>query len=380
MTMSRQGLSDVVVVDIDVHVHETPKDLAPYCDMPWRKAVESMQNIPERYLSLTGFAPEFGGNVPIHWPGGYDATRTVHTASQMLEELESIHVDIGILFPDNLLLLATFPQTDYPYALASAYNRWLLDKWCNKNKKLKGVIVVAPQNPEGSAREIEKYKDEEGIVGVYLPCAGLDILWGHEKYDPIFHAAESAGLPILLHAVQCLHPSFPFNLQQYTTIFGQHGVVHPFSMMANMLRMIETGVPVRFPNLKIAFTEAGVSWVPFMMMRLDKEYVERRRQLPYFEHPPSHYIKNFYYGTQPIEEPENPEHLAQLIQMIGENQIMFASDWPHHDFDHPSKVFNLPLSPEAIRNIMGENALRFFNIDAEGNRLNLQKEAQVGGN
>lgn len=208
-------------------------------------------------------------------------------------------------------------------------------------------------------------------MGVYLPCAGLNPLYGHEKYDPIFAAAESAGLPVLLHAVAALVPDFPFNVHQYETTFGRHSMVHSFSMMANMVRMLETAVPVRYPDLKICFTEAGVSWVPYLMMRLDKEYLEWRREVPLLTQAPSHYIKRFYYGTQPIEEPENPEHLVQLIQMFGgEDTVMFASDWPHHDFDHPRQVFNLPFSPEARRKIMGGNTLKFFSIDAQGRRLN----------
>jgi hypothetical protein len=57
----------------------------------------------------------------------------------------------------------------------------------------------------------------------------------------------------------------------------------------------------------------------------------------------------------------------------GIETTMFASDWPHHDFDHPKKTFLLPFTPEERRKIMGENAMRFFRIDALGNRLNLQE-------
>jgi uncharacterized protein len=376
MKMSkRDTLEDIVVVDVDVHVNDTPTELAPYMDMPWRKSLESLADVPSRYLSIPGFAPDFGGTLPV-WPGGHIENRSVHTPRQMREELSRFHIDIGILFPDNLLKIATFPQVDYAAALARAYNAWLVDKWCDREDGLKGLIVVAPQDPADAVREIEKYKSDEGIVGVYLPCAGLETLWGHEKYDSIFQAAEAAELPVLLHAVQVIHPSFPFNATQYTTKFGQHGMIHSLSLMANMLRMIETAVPVRFPNLKICFVEGGVSWVPYMMMRLDKEYIERRREVPLLEHPPSYYIKQFYYATQPIEEPEDPKDLVKLMELYqGENTTMFASDWPHHDFDHPSKVFNMPFSPDVKRKIMGENAMKFFNIDSKGRRLNLQKEA-----
>jgi len=199
-------------------------------------------------------------------------------------------------------------------------------------------------------------------VAVYLPTSAVYPLWGHRKYDPIYAAAEAAGLPVMLHSVSAVFPAFPFNLEQFDTALARHTISHTFAMMANMISMVTTGVPVRFPRLKIAFTEAGISWVPFMMWRLDKEYNEMRREVPFLEDRPSRYVRQMYFATQPVEEPENPRHLTATIDVIGDDHILFASDWPHHDFDHPRQVFDLPLPLETKRRIMGENALRLFNI------------------
>ena len=125
-------------------------------------------------------------------------------------------------------------------------------------------------------------------------------------------------------------------------------------MAANLVHMIESGVPVRFPRLRIAFTEAGISWVPWVMMRMDKEFIERRRDVPFLTEPPSHYVKQMWFATQPIEEPEHMRDVAALIDLFdGENQVVFASDWPHHDFDHPSKVLQIPVAEDVQAKIMG---------------------------
>jgi uncharacterized protein len=80
-----------------------------------------------------------------------------------------------------------------------------------------------------------------------------------------------------------------------------------------------------------------------------------------------------YFATQPVEEPENLGDLVTMMNLYdGEDNTIFASDWPHHDFDHPAKVYQVPFSNEVRRKVFGENALRLFNIDADGNRLNLQ--------
>jgi predicted TIM-barrel fold metal-dependent hydrolase len=367
----KEKLEDILVVDCDVHVHESPGELAPYCDMPWRKALENVAHVEEYYLDIPGFSPGMTW-YEARFPSGHEGRRMVHTAGQMREELDEIHVDIGVLFPDHLLKLAMITQDDYAAALARAYNAWLLEKWCSQERGLLGCIIACPQDPEDAAREIRRYAREPGMVGVYLPCAGLDPLWGHRRYDPIYEAAQETDLPVLLHSVTVVHPVFPFNLHVFETEFGRHICGHTFSIMANLVHMISAGVPVRFPQLRIALTEVGISWIPFLMNRMDKEYLERRREIPILEERPSHYMKKFYYATQPVEEPENLGDLVTLMGLYdGEDRTIFASDWPHHDFDHPSKVHQIPFSNEVRRKVFGENALRLLKIDAQGRRLNL---------
>ena len=196
---ARETLQDILVVDCDVHVSDTPQELAPYCEMPWRKSLEVLSNVPQRYLDIPGYAVGVGG-MSAPFPGGM-ATRGLATPQQARQELSDILVDIGILFPDNLLKIATLPQKDYAASLARAYNRWMVDEWALKEKGLLGCIIAAPQDPEAAAREIETYAKEPGIVGVYLPCAGVEPLWGHRMYNPIYEAAQAADLPVLLHSV-----------------------------------------------------------------------------------------------------------------------------------------------------------------------------------
>jgi uncharacterized protein len=368
----KERLEDIFIVDCDVHVHESPGALMPYCDMPWKKALENIKDAREWYLDIPAFSPGVSdGSYQAKFPTAHEGARMVHTAEQMRKDLDEIHVDIGILFPDHLLKLPVLTQTPYASALARAYNAYQLEEWCSRDNGLLGTVVACPQDPQDAAREIEKYADEPTIVGVYLPCAGVDPLWGHRMYDPIYEAAQAADLPVLLHSVTVTHPVFPFNNHGFDTEIGRHSCSHTFSIMANIVHMITTGVVVRYPDLRIAVTEAGISWVPFLMNRLDKEYLERRREVPFLEERPSHYLKKMYFSTQPVEEPENLKQLVTLMELYeGEDNTIFASDWPHHDFDHPMKVHQIPFSNEVRRKVFGENALRLFKIDAQGNRLN----------
>jgi predicted TIM-barrel fold metal-dependent hydrolase len=358
----RETLETLTVVDVDVHVHEDPAELAEYADPPWDVGLREIAKVEERYLDLPGLSPRAEYRVPF--PGGSNRRQIVTSAGEMREGLLELSVDAAIVFPDHLLSLAMIREPSFAVAVARAYNQWLYERWLLEEPMLKGAVVVPPQDPAAGAAEIRRHGSRREFACVYLPASGLKILYGHEWYDPVYEAAVETGLPVVVHSVEAVYPTFPFQLQDFRTSLAVHALAHPLAMVANMVSMIETGVPIRFPDLRIAFMEAGTSWVPWVANRLDKEYVERRREVPLLQERPSHYVKRFHYGTQPIEEPERAAEVVRLFELFdGENRAMFASDWPHHDFDHPQHVFGLPFSPEARRKIMGENAIRFFGLE-----------------
>jgi hypothetical protein len=356
-----RALDDMFVVDLDVHVNESPADLIPYCELPWRKSLELSAAIPHRYLDIPGFAPQF---VPWAQMASIERRTTVTTPAQLREDMDLLGVDIPVLFPDSMLLHALVKPPAYAVELARAYNRWLIDAWLDKDPSFKGALLAPHQDPVVAAEEIRRYAGHPNVACVYLPACCVDPLYGHRSYDPMYDAAQECGLPVVLHSVTAINPIFPFNLQAFETLFSAHVVSHTFAMVANAMSMLETGVPVRFPGLKIAFTEGGIAWVPWLAMRLDKEYSERRTDVPLLKERPSHYLKQMFFATQPIEEPESLADMALLLQLFdGENNVVFASDWPHHDFDHPDKVLQIPISDEARRKIMGGNAARLLGLE-----------------
>jgi uncharacterized protein len=85
--------------------------------------------------------------------------------------------------------------------------------------------------------------------------------------------------------------------------------------------------------------------------------------------PPSEYMRQMYYTSQPLERGNLDLLAATMRAMNAETQLLFASDWPHWDFDPPSSITTLPfLSDQAKRNILGLNAARVFNLDVKRTR------------
>jgi predicted TIM-barrel fold metal-dependent hydrolase len=72
--------------------------------------------------------------------------------------------------------------------------------------------------------------------------------------------------------------------------------------------------------------------------------------------------EHFWYTTQPMEEPEHPKHLLDVIEWIGADRLMFSTDYPHWDFDDPRQAFKVRLSDELDQAIFRDNAKAVFRL------------------
>jgi len=81
---------------------------------------------------------------------------------------------------------------------------------------------VAPHHdPVAAAEEIRTYAGHPRVSAIYLPTCCVEPLYGHHRYDPVYAAAQEAGLPVMLHSVTAVYPTFPFNLEGYETLTRQ---------------------------------------------------------------------------------------------------------------------------------------------------------------
>ena len=351
-------LDDLPIVDLDVHLLEDMDAIAASCDAPWRRVLAERQPIPP-----------FGGGIRLfpNFPGQWEPRRPVSTTPATLRaDLDALSIDLAVLFPEQCLGLARQPDPQYALAVARAYNRWIVERYLPE-RGFYGGIIAAPQDPEGSARELARYAGHPRVVGVVLPTSGVTPLWGDRRYDPLYVAAQEAGLAVLFHAGGSLQlPVLPFHLRQLDSWFAQHTYSHNIALMATVANLLSTGVPQRFPDLRMIFIEAGLSWVLHLMERLDWAWEHDRASIPHLTEPPSAVMRRtMYWATQPIEEPESLADMAEIVRLIGgETRVLYASDYPHHDFDHPKKVYDIPVAPAVKAAIMGGNALRALNIPA----------------
>ena len=364
---SVRSLSDLDrVIDTDAHVTESLGDVLPYVEDRYsgvRALIERADHPLYDVYTINHPTPpsihsEFGD---IY---GQDAAPTRRRDAK-LGEMAEFDIDYGILDPTLNLAINTVDNPTYATALANAYNAWLLDTFLD-DERLKANLLVAPQEPDRAAEEIDRLADEDDFVGVQIPSTGLVPPAGHRTYDPIYEAASRHGLPVAFHgAASATFHNFASMRRWNQTYAEDHALVHPFTQMWNLTTMLYRGTFERFPDLKAVFQESGIAWVPYLKWRLDDHYMELSDDLPLLDRLPSEYVdESVYFTTQPLGlTARNPKHLAQAIEITGPENVMYASDLPHADFDPPGELFDRihsQFDADTVRAMMGGTAADLY--------------------
>lgn len=361
-----RSLADVTTtVDADFHVTETQEDFIGYIEDPFRSML-AREGGSSNMAYLSSFYPSAGLFVPGVVSGKVN-NPTVRTREAVLEGMALLEMDRVHLDPTLNLYLGGVHHDDLAVALARAYNEWALDRLYDPDAGIHGPVTVAPQRPEAAAEEIDDRRDEPGVASVFVPSGGTHPPLGNERYHPIYEAAEAAGLPIAFHSASGTQMlNFPLQFHGTNRYLSNHAPTHAMTHMMHLTDMITRGIPVRFPDLAFVFQEAGLGWVPYMMKRLDNEFAEKRADAPMLEQMPSEYIRDrCYFTSQPVEGADDPDYLASIVRLLGPGNLMFSSDYPHLDFDHPDYLLRglrSSLSDEQLDGIYGGTAASVFAI------------------
>ena len=137
------------------------------------------------------------------------------------------------------------------------------------------------------------------------------------------------------------------------------------AFQAQVVSLVCEGVFEEFPEpASVVLLEGGFGWLPSLMWRLNKNWKGLRREVPWVKRLPGETIReHFRLSTQPMEEPENPQHFLPLLEMLGgDHMLLFATDYPHWDFDAPDQAFPVRLPEELERKIYSENARAVYGL------------------
>jgi predicted TIM-barrel fold metal-dependent hydrolase len=355
-TIGKGTSSVLAIADCDIHPSwNTPKQLYPYLSRRWQEHLE-LYGTPHRHGLQKG-TPYPKGNATGQradaWPpnGGRPGTDLEFMRTQLLD---ANNVELGILNATGQNGQG-FQNLEFGAAFCSAVNDWLIAEWTSKDERLKAAIVVPYEDGPAAAAEIDRRAGDKSFVQVLLLTRTAEPL-GRRHYWPIYEAAERHNLPIGIHAFG--YGGYPITGGGWPSYYIEEMVGHAQTCQSLLTSMIVEGVFERYPGLRLLLTECGFGWVPGLGWRLDKLWKQLKSEVPHLKHLPSEYIKrHVWLTTQPMEEPEPRERLLDAIGWIGWDRLLFATDYPHWDYDDPA--YALPLQiPEARRQALFRNNAR----------------------
>ncbi|WP_299450173.1 amidohydrolase family protein [uncultured Pigmentiphaga sp.] len=370
MQAERRGLDKVLVVDVDAHHYETD-NLLPIIDF--------IEDPVLRQSALNMYQYKGAASVIYDQPGMQDVGGRIHRyqyrkhenvdglvgterdIGQAMRWMDALAVDYACLFPTPMLFLGLHPQVDIEVNMAKAYNRWMVEEVLPRTDRLKSMLYLPFNDPQATYEMVKKYAGKKGVIGFMVVSTRYKPIH-HNDYVKTYALLEEAGLPIAFHA------SYHWNdqlISQANKFITAHALGFTFFNALHCANWVTNAMPEKFPRLKVIWVESGLSWIPWLMQRLDHDYRMRSSECPGLKQLPSDYMRQMYYTTQPMEAVNNREALELTFKMINaETQLMYSSDYPHWDMDLPTVIWDLPfLSEQAKRRILGLNAVEVFNLD-----------------
>ena len=347
-----------VIVDTDIHPALDRKRVVEFLPEPWRT----------RYAGGNRGAGTLG-----YWnPAGVNRADAVAEDGTRIEGspalLASHFLDVygltyAVLNPGESLHLGLSPQADFAAAVISAMNDVLCEDWLAADGRYRAGLTVYPNDPELAVREIHRLGDHPGVVQVLMPSA-TRIPYGQRFFHPIYAAAVEHNLPIAIHpGSEGVGISGPPTAAGYPTTYLEWHTGLVGSYIAHLTSMVTEGVFQKFPTLRFVLIEGGLSWLPPILWRLDKNWKALRMTVPWLDRRPSEIVtEHVLLTTQPLEEPENPAHFRAILEMFDAGRmVMFSTDFPHWDGDVPD--FAARAFPKDLRRrVMAETACELYRL------------------
>lgn len=358
---------------VDCDIHNAPRNeeaLLRYMPKRWREARAAggrLDAAVEARRETLGDRSYLGAEYPRAtprasrtdaWPPSGDppASDLPFMREQLLDRYG---IEWGVLTP----MLGAGEQLDLERgaALASAINDWQAAEWLEPEPRLRASINVAYEDGQLSADEIHRMAVDPRFVQVLMLIRTAEPL-GRRKYWPIYEAAADHGLPVGIHfGGWSRGPNTGVGYGSYY-IEDTVGMANAFA--DQLTSLVCEGVFDRFPGLKVVLIEGGIAWLAPLMWRLDRAWSLLRHEAPRLRRLPSEVIReHVWVTTQPIDEPSRPQDfMALLQQMRMDDHILFATDYPHWDFDAPDRALP-PSVPAPLREaILRGNAHALYRL------------------
>ena len=306
---------DPIIISSDDHLMEPPglwEDRLP---------TSMRDKAPKLWRDDTGFHLEVEGR-SFDTPGlnslMVEGRPGMTDQARRMVDMDAEGVDIGFVFPQKALGIMGMEDKEVMYACIDVYNEYLAE-WCQYDPDRLFGIAILPTifDPERTADYIDKIK-AWGFKAMEIPSSPRDVEYNRSRMEPMWDAIEASGIPLSFHIGEFPNWRGAGALGTYLT-----SNFEPFRKLWALLTF--SGVLERHPELKVIFTEGGISWVASALYDADRTYREFASEMrPQLAELPSYYWWRQCYATF-MSDPAG----LRLMDMIGHDHVMWSFDYPH---------------------------------------------------
>jgi predicted TIM-barrel fold metal-dependent hydrolase len=320
--------------------------------------VDSAVGVPRDQVTMSGITYE------DMRPGSYEQ-------KPRLEDMDENHIEASLCFP-------TFPRfcgqtfteaKDKELALlcVQAYNDWTIEEWCaGSDGRLIPLIIIPLWDAHLAAAEVRR-NAERGVRAVCfseIPAyLGLPSVHDPDRYwDPFFQACDETSTVVNMHIGSS--SKMPSTSADAPAAVGS-SLTH-INAELSMADFLFSGLFERFSNLKVAYSEGQIGWIPYLLHRMDVVWEDNRGWggvADIVPNPPSSYFPDHVYGCF-FDDPNG----MKLIDEIGADNITYESDYPHSDSTWPrtaqiAEEQMAGLTDEQRYKVIRGNAIKLFGLD-----------------
>jgi len=276
-----------------------------------------------------------------------------------LKDLDRLGIDYSVMYPSTIYAtMSSDPELEA--ALYRSFNRYMGRSCRVDSKRLKWAGLIPMRHPREACESINEMKEMGASAAVVFGTAG-DRLLSDPFFYPAYDELARAGLPLSIHFGMSYPPLWDLS----RTMFSGQFIGMTFPVYLGFYAVIAGGLMDRYPDLKVAFLEFGSEWLLFVIPRMERfrKMAQRRGAPVATDMPPKRVIEYVRSGNFFVTCEGDDEVLPAEIELMGEDNLLFASDMPHPEMrDNAAEEIleNTELSDTQKRKILYDNVVRYY--------------------
>ncbi len=250
-------------------------------------------------------------------------------------------------------------------ACIKAYNDWMVEEWCAEQGGVNIPLCLIPLWDIDLAVAELRRNAARGVRAVAFseipPHLGLPSI--HTGYwDPFFAACQETETAVCMH----IGSSSKMPKASPDAPAGAGNMLAFNNSMASLADFLFSGVMVRFPTLKLAYSEGQIGWIPYALERADTTWEQHNtwtHAKTLVPEPPSSYYYGRVFGCFTSDQ-----HGLDSIDKVGVDNVCFETDYPHtdttwpHTREHIEKMV-VGMPDDLVYKVLRGNAIRMLALD-----------------